>query len=224
MTGQYRSCCGGDHCDAESDVATLGGRIRKVAFQHLLQTRQPVFVSMIADELGEPRDRVEAVISALDCQGRIRRTRNGAVVGSAGLSVEPSRHELYFGGRRFWTWCAYDALGILAALRADGRVLSKSPLTGVAIEIRFQHGSPEPKDAVLFLPDFFASRPESTPSLAPDVSVFDDLCPQANLFESRAAASAWTERHRVAGQILWLTEAVALGGKEWQPVVPTSSA
>ena len=74
MTGQDPSCCGGDCCDAETDAVSLGGRIRKVAFQHMLQSCQPVSLSTIADKLDEPRDRVEAVVSALDRQGRIRRT------------------------------------------------------------------------------------------------------------------------------------------------------
>ena len=35
------------------------------------------------------------------------------VVGSAGLSVRPDRHEIEVEGREFWTWCAYDSLRML---------------------------------------------------------------------------------------------------------------
>jgi len=33
-------------------------------------------------------------------------------------------------GRRFWTWCAYDILGILGALKASGSALSPARAAG----------------------------------------------------------------------------------------------
>jgi alkylmercury lyase len=179
-----------------------------------------VSVAALTDELGGPRERIEAGVSELDRQGLIRRNPSGEVVGSVGLSVEPSRHELYVGDQQFWTWCAYDAVGILGALGVSGRVLSKSPLTGTPIDVRFHTGSPESSDVVLFMPDFFHSLSEGTPSPEPGVSVFDDWCPQINLFENRSASLAWAERHRVPGQTLSLAEAAARGAAHWQPMVP----
>lgn len=193
-----------------------------VAFQRLLQTRRPVSVLALTDELGLSGAVVEAGVSELDRQGLIRMNPSGDIVGSVGLSVEPSRHELYVGDQQYWTWCAYDAVGILAALGASGRVLSKSPLTGAQIDVRFRDGSPETSEVVLFLPDFFVSLPDTTPSPEPGVSVFDDWCPQINLFEDRAASQAWAERRGVRGQILSLTEAAIRGATHWQPVVPTT--
>jgi Alkylmercury lyase len=63
----------------------------------------------------------------------LRRDERGDIVGVAGLSVVASRHQLWIVGRQFWTWCACDALGILAALKSDGRVISQSPETGAEL-------------------------------------------------------------------------------------------
>jgi hypothetical protein len=95
-------------------------------------------------------------------------------------------------------------------------VLSKSPLNGTPIEVRFRDGVPERNEAVLFMPDFFLST--SPPE--PGVSVFDDWCPQANLFEDHAASHAWAECERARGQTVSLAEAAARGRQDWHPMVP----
>jgi alkylmercury lyase len=200
-------------------ATTLKEQIRKFAFRHLLRSQHPVSVVTLADQLGQSAKRIEAQVRELDRQGLVRLNQRGDVIGSVGLSVEPSRHELFIGDRKFWTWCAYDSVGILAALGASGRVLSKSPLTGIPITLAFRDGSPEKSDAVLFLPDSIGSASGSIPSPAPGVSVFDDWCPVANLFENREASHAWLERHHVPGETLSLTEAAARGAANWQRIV-----
>ncbi len=135
MTPSRLSCCG-DHCgNEEAGSVTVNELIRTIAFQRLLQTRQPVSAKALINELGGSPVEVEAGLAELDRQGLIRRNQSGDVVGSVGLSIEPSRHELHGRDQQFWTWCAYDAVGILGALGASGRVLSKSPLTGAPIEV-----------------------------------------------------------------------------------------
>lgn len=220
MTASDLSCSSEQCYNEEVPTVTLNERIRKVAFQHLLETHQAVSVDVLIDELGEPREKIDGALSKMDRQGLIRRNQSGKVVGSVGLSIEPSRHELFIGDQQFWTWCAYDAVGILAALGTTGRVLSKSPLTGAPIDLRFRDGSPEQSDTALFLPDDIVPASDRAPSPA-EVSPYDDWCPLANLFENREASLAWAKRHRVRGQILSLTEAAARGARHWQPVVPT---
>jgi alkylmercury lyase len=66
-------------------------------------------------------------LQKLEQAGLTRRDPAGRLLGSHGLSVAPTHHELVINGRRRWTWCAYDAVGILGALEADGQVRSRSP-------------------------------------------------------------------------------------------------
>lgn len=221
MTPSRLSCCG-DHCgNEEAGSVTVNELIRTIAFQRLLQTRQPVSAKALINELGGSPVEVEAGLAELDRQGLIRRNQSGDVVGSVGLSIEPSRHELHGRDQQFWTWCAYDAVGILGALGASGRVLSKSPLTGAPIEVQFRDGAPETSKVVLFMPDF-VSLSDGTPSPEPGVSVFDDWCPQINLFEDSAASQAWAKRRDARGQTISLTEAATRGATHWQAMVSTA--
>ncbi len=113
--------------EAPSDGHAL---VRTVAFRLLLARANPIEVVELAMHSGIRLERLAGWLEELDAAGRIRRNVVGQVVGSAGLSVVPDRHQIELGGRRFWTWCAYDILGIFGALRADGRASSPSPPDG----------------------------------------------------------------------------------------------
>lgn len=70
---------------------------------------------------------------------------------------------------------------------------------------------PEEQEAVLFRPDL---------SLAACCeNVYEEWCPNSNLFEGEAAARSWSEGRQLEGQILSLTEASELAAGEWQPLV-----
>ncbi len=63
MTPSELSCCG-DQCGVEeTGSVTLNERIRKAAFQRLLKTHQPVSVTMLTGEVGEPLERIDAGVS-----------------------------------------------------------------------------------------------------------------------------------------------------------------
>src|SRR5437879_7838457 len=122
---------------------TLRSAVRHVAFLRLIQTGSPLSAADVAADLDAAAGAVEAIFDDLGRQGRARSDGAGRVTGVAGLSVVPDRHLIEVGSRRLWTWCAYDALGILGALSADGRCVSRSPLSGAIIQVRFRRGRPE---------------------------------------------------------------------------------
>ena len=132
----------------------------------------------------------------------------GKITGAAGLSVVPDRHEVEISGRRFWTWCAYDILGIFGALEADGSARSVSPANGETIDLTFAKGRPESAPAVLFRPD---------ESLATSCeNVYEQWCPNSNLFPDKEAAVEWAQARKLKGQVLSLEEASALAAPEWR--------
>jgi len=155
----------------------LAQQTRAAAFRLLLETGRPVSPVEIAAELNAAPSVVVAELGRLDAAGRIRLSAHGFVVGSAGLSVAPAAHDLWPGSRRFWTWCAYDIVGIVGTLEADARSLSRSPASGLEIELRFAAGRAPAGLVVLFLPDDGGS-----------VRTVDDWCANANFFEDREAA------------------------------------
>ena len=162
----------------------LAQQTRAAAFRLLLETGQAVSAAHIAAELNAAPSDVEAAHRRLDAAGRIRLSGVGQVLGSAGLSVVPAAHELWLGSRRFWTWCAYDVVGIVGALRADARSLSHSPATGATIRLEFVAGQPPATPVVVFFPaDRWSAR------------TIDDWCSNANFFETPEAALSWSAQH-----------------------------
>jgi alkylmercury lyase len=193
------------------DGGELSDRARKAAFRDLLATGAPVAVDILASALGCPPDGLAVALDELDGAGRIRRDEAGRVVGSAGLSVVPDRHKIELDGREFWTWCAYDILGIFGATRSTGTAWSRSPATDATIELHFTAGHPIPSGAVLFRP---------SDSLAECcTNVYEEWCPNSNLFEEQAGAQAWSASHGLAGRVLSLDEAAQLASAEWAPLL-----
>jgi alkylmercury lyase len=188
----------------------LHGLVRGEAFRHLLAAGAPTTGQDLAASIGLSADKVGRVLEELDAAGRIRRDEAGRVIASAGLSVVADRHQIDFEGRRFWTWCAYDILGIFGALRATGTAASRSPATEAPITIRFHDGRPEAAGVVLFRP--------SDSLAASCTSVYEEWCPNSNFFEDAASARAWSANHKLEGRVLSLEEASDLATAEWIPV------
>lgn len=192
------------------DLETL---VRTAAFQLLVTRAEAIASEALAEVTGLSLDRLAVLLDQLDRAGRIRRDGAGRVVGSAGLSVIPDRHEIEVEGRQFWTWCAYDILGIFGALAASGRALSPSPPDGNLIEVRFVCGRPQQSNAMLF-------RPEAD-LMSCCENVYEEWCPNSNLFASRQLAEAWAAEHGLRGKVLSLDEAADLATEEWKPLTET---
>lgn len=129
-----------------------GDLVRTAAFRLLATRSEAVAPATLAEATGIKPERLAEVLDRLDSVGRIRRDADSHVVGLAGLSVAADRHQIDLYGRRFWTWCAYDILGIFGAFSASGRAVSPSPLGGKPIEVAFVRGQPQRDDVVLFRP------------------------------------------------------------------------
>jgi len=186
----------------------LAQQTRAAAFRLLLETGQAVSAAHIAAELNAAPSDVEAAHRRLDAAGRIRLSGVGQVLGSAGLSVVPAAHELWLGSRRFWTWCAYDVVGIVGTLGADAQSLSRSPATGAPIRLQFAAGQPPATLVVVFFPDDGGAT-----------RTIDDWCSNANFFETREAALSWSAQRKMEGEVIELDEARRRGVAHWSPIL-----
>lgn len=184
--------------------------VRRDAFRLLLASGEPITEDQLTRSLAADPEGVASAVQRLLEAGRIRGDKAGRVVGSAGLSVVPDRHEIEIDGRRYWTWCAYDILGILGALKSSGRALTKSPATGTGLQLTFDDGRPQDSRLVLVRPD------ESFAACC--ANVYEEWCPNSNLFEDEPTARAWMLEHRVTGEVLALLEAALQATKEWLPL------
>lgn len=181
-------------------------RLQQAAFRRLYSSGQPVTAEQLAADLEIEVEQAETTIAAMLAQGRIRVGDGGEVVGAQGLSVTPDRHEMWVGDRRFWTWCAMDAAGILGALGRSGCLRSRSPHSGAPLEVVFTDGRPEPTPAVVFIAEFSDCG-----------SIYDEWCSQLNLFEDAAAATAWREASAAAGSWVAIGELAETAADRWRP-------
>jgi alkylmercury lyase len=187
--------------------------LQRRAFRMLLADRHPVGLAELADDLQLDAGAVAAGVDDMAARGALRQDDQGRIVGAAGLSVVPDRHQLLLGGEPLWTWCAYDAIGILGGLGVSGTIISTSPSSGSTIEVRVTDGHPEPCSTVLFL--------------AADTccaNTYEQWCPQVNFFEDQTAAEVWATQTDAAGRILSLEEASQLGASDWAPLTSTPPA
>src|SRR5262245_51471318 len=187
--------------------AILNREVSGAAFRQLLRTGTAAPISDLAAALDRPELEIESAAEKLKGEGGIHVDDQGRIVGAAGLSIGPDRHRIELGDRTFWTWCAYDILGIFGALRADGTAQSTSPDSRELLEVRFHQGRPEPMSLVLFRPD------DCYKSCC--ASVYEDWCPNSNFFRSREAATTWAAVRGIPGRVMDLAEAADLATRNW---------
>ena len=99
------------------DAAT----VRQAAFARL-RTGTAVSMAQLAADTGLPSVRVDAALAALVAIGTATFDEQLCVVAAGGLSLAPTAHQLHLDGVDLWTWCAFDAIGIPAALGVDATV------------------------------------------------------------------------------------------------------
>jgi alkylmercury lyase len=134
----------------------------------------------------------------------------GRVVAAVGLSlVQARQHRLSLRGRQFWTWCAYDAIGIPVCLGDDAVAETTCYQCGTAVQVEFQAGRlvrASHPDARIW----DAERMEGRGTAGPP------HCALMNLFCSAEHLAHWRAVHPgERGRIHTLAEVSELGGAEW---------
>jgi alkylmercury lyase len=123
-----------------SDTTEEEKIIRKAAFHAILEGA-PLNRDGLADATGLTREKVDVSVDSLAERGLIVvKPASGRIVGSCGLSSEPTSHRLQIRGRELHTWCAEDAVGIPAALGEDASVVSQCHHCGVTVKIEMSAG------------------------------------------------------------------------------------
>lgn len=189
---------------SERNRGTERFRVSLAAFRAIADGRSPG-PDELAGDTDLPRDVVARTVVALAREGRILRDDAGRITGAGGLSLVGSRHGLRMFGRRYWVWCALDAVGIPAGLGADARVDSVCEDTGEPAAIDIRAGRPE------------ASWPSplwvSLVAPALDQPLYDGCCSKIRFYADPA---------RVPGEAtaVEVAETAALGGRLWRDSIP----
>jgi len=184
--------------------------LRSAGFRLLLEHGQPVTPEQLAAEAGLSEIQVTDLL-ATDLRGRVELDDDGNLLGLAGLTVAPTHHQLTIDAKTRWTWCALDAVGILAALEATGTIQSTHPNTGQGINIAFTNGQPD-SDAVLFILGGYDGG-----------NVREDWCPLVNFFSSTEDARAWVSENQLEGDVVSVTDITEEAAAMWRPVTDHTS-
>ncbi len=174
-----------------------------MAFALLLKTHAPVLPGAIAVAAGLPVASTRQEIDRLTAAGALDRDRDGAVTGSAGLSISDGPHHLDLDEGSFRTWCAYDALGIAGALHADAVVRTRCGVCQTAIEVQLVGGIPDQDTtARLWLADRGADLRR-------------DFCTPTVLLCGDRHGEAWRERFAGRGELVTVANGTERGGQQW---------
>jgi hypothetical protein len=179
-------------------------------FRLLLEAGTPVEVTSWAAASGMNVDALQDILDRPNVAGRVELDDQGRLLGIAGLTIEPTHHEVTIDGVERWAWCALDAVGILGALESDGTIRSVDPHSGDPIEITYQAGKPT-GDAVLFI----LGGHDST-------VVRDNWCPLVNFFTNRQDAEAWAAERELTGDIVSIRQISDEAATMWRPVTNPS--
>jgi alkylmercury lyase len=193
-------------------------RLREFAFGALVAAPKPVDVARLTTLSGLDPAVVDASLGRLAAAGRIDRDEAGRVMGSAGLTIADAPHGLELGGHDYRTWCAFDAIGIPAALGADARIETACPVCDKHISIKLAAGHPSERGpataadkARLWLSDGGADMRA-------------DFCTPTVLLCSDEHALEWADRQEGRGRALDLAEAVVEGAQSWRSAADVALA
>ena len=179
------------------------GHVREVAFALLLRDKEPVSTSELARVSGLSKEAVSHSVAVLAKAGWLDLDDDGRVSGAAGLSLRTGPHGLTVGGAPFRTWCAFDALGIPAALAADGELLTTCAVCGRQLRVSFDAGRPD------------RSGPELLWLAEGGADLRGSFCAPTVLLCGNDHGRQWAETHGDRGELLDLETASRRGSVDW---------
>ena len=194
-----------DAIDGRPTLATadLHARVRETAFALLITSGRPVSPKAVGSAAGVPAAELPALLDELAKAGWIDRDSKGQITGSGGLSLTDGPHIVTIEGATFRNWCAYDSLGIAAALDADAVIESACPVCDSPIRVPTSAGEPP------------AVSPERLWLAEGGSDLRADFCTPTVLLCSSEHAAVWAERHQQRGSAVGLSEGARLGREAW---------
>ena len=116
-------------------------RIRNHVYGSFVRTGNALAPTEAAEALGLRADEVEAAYRRLHDAHALVLQQDGTTIRMLNpFSAVETAHRVELGGRGWFANCAWDALGIPAALDADGRIESACPDCGEQLELEVSEG------------------------------------------------------------------------------------
>jgi alkylmercury lyase len=196
-----RQCCEADLLPAGTEE--VGRTLATAGFAALWRGEPTRPSDLVPDAPGQAR----AVAAALARQGRAEVDDDGRLVGIHGLTLQASRHRIDHGGLAHQTWCAFDAVGIPAALRLTATVDTVCPACGTSLRVTFDHGAATAQgNTVLWVPGS-AGR-----------NLLADFCAKADLYCTQEHLEQHLAPSGTDGDVIDVAAAADLGRSAWADV------
>ncbi len=115
--------------------------VRLAVYDHFVAQQRAPSVEQVAERTGHPVAEVSSVFRGLaEAHVLVLRPGTDEVWMAMPFSAVPTGFTVRVGQRSWWANCAWDALGILAALDADGEVVADDPSGGEDLRVRVEDG------------------------------------------------------------------------------------
>ena len=193
-----------DLFDDKSLAEPVAEALRRIVIAgfHALWRGQTVPVAELSAD--EPTA-VAAAVNHLRARGRIEFSDDDRVIAVHGLARRATPHRIEYADGAVNTWCAFDAVGIPAAMGIEARAVTQCPTCGQQLTVTLSRGEPGPlPGAVLWYPEDRCAH------------LVDDFCSGANLFCSVHHLERWLDDNPAAGRVMTIAEAAELGRETWR--------
>jgi hypothetical protein len=179
-----------------------GNSIAKAAFGILLSEAAALPIATLGRRLGVDQGVVEQVLGDLSRVGRAE-TGGGRLLGIFGLTLRPTQHRLRLRGSTFFTWCAFDLVGIPAALGESAEISSECAQCHRVVSFAVIDGAPPDLPIVI---SWLSERCDS---------IRDQFCPTVNFYCDQTHYEAAVGTGHAPDVSLRLDQAAAMGRENW---------
>jgi hypothetical protein len=122
-------------------------QVKLTVYRYFAATATRPTAAVIAEQLGVDAPTILEVFHRLSAQRLLVLEADGESIRMAlPFSGAPTQHVVEANGRRYYANCAWDALGIPAALREPAVVHSRCAASGEPLRLRVGRDGPEPSD------------------------------------------------------------------------------
>jgi hypothetical protein len=123
----------------------LDTQVKLAVYRHFADTGSRPSSGEVAERVGTDTENVLASYARLRAQRLLALEADGGTIRMAPpFSGVPTQHLVMAGGQQYYANCAWDALGVLAALHQAGEVHSRCEQSSEPLILNVSLGGPEP--------------------------------------------------------------------------------
>jgi hypothetical protein len=114
--------------------------VRRYIYDEIVRTSESPSTTELAGHFGVAIEAIQDALRQMHDSHALVLQPSGEVLMANPFSAVPTPFVTEVGNRRWFANCIWDALGILAALHAEGRVLTSCGSCGDSLTLELRHG------------------------------------------------------------------------------------